>query len=87
MDRKHNPDRTNLHELDLTELTHLCVNVSINRSANPTQTDTAHALRMEGIQLSLDHSLRDGKNETEASLRERMVEFLSGVPAWMLSGV
>jgi hypothetical protein len=75
----------NLHELDLAGLSQLCANVAINRSANFTQSDTARRLRAELVQL--DVRFRDDKTEAEASLRKRMQEFLSGVPAWMMSGL
>ena len=84
MDRK---DGKNLHKLDLAGLAELCISVAINRSASETQTDTAHALRREWVGLGLGRALGDGKKEAEASLRERMLEFLAGIPAWMTSGV
>jgi hypothetical protein len=39
------------------------------------------------IRLGLDHIPGDGKKKAEASLSKRMLEFLSGVPAWMMSGL
>jgi hypothetical protein len=72
-----------LHEQDLAGLAELCANVAINHSADSTQTDTAHALRLEWIRLRLDHAT-DGKNE---ALRKRMLDFLSELPAWMMSGL
>ena len=63
--------------------------MAVNRSANHTQTDTAHALRVEWVRLNLNHSHhgKDGKKEPEASLGKHMLEFLVGVPAWMMSGL
>lgn len=87
MDRKDNPYGKNLDELDLAEFALLCASVAHNFSATRVQNDTAHALRMEWVRLNLDHSLGDGKKEIEASLKKRMLEFLSGVPGWMMSGV
>lgn len=88
MDRKDGIYGKNLHELDLARLAELCANVAINRSANHTQTDTAHALRMEWIRLGLHHSPQDDKKEAQnESLKKRMLEFLSAVPGWMMSGV
>lgn len=75
----------NLHELDLPGLAELCGNVANNNSANQTQADTAHALRVEWVRLRRNHSPHDGK-EAEASLKKRMTEFLVGVPGWMMSG-
>jgi hypothetical protein len=79
--------RKPLHELDLTGLTELCGNVAHNLSANSRQSDIAHSLRVEYVRLHLDRSLDGGKSEAEESLRQRMLEFLAGVPAWILSGV
>jgi hypothetical protein len=42
---------------------------------------------VEWIRLDIDRSLDGNKTEAEASLKKRMFEFLSGVPAWMLSGL
>jgi hypothetical protein len=86
MDRKDGIYGKNLHELDLAGLSQLCVNVAINRSASQTQTDTAHALRVEWIRLGLDRSLDGGRTEAENSLKKRLADFLAGVPSWMLSG-
>ena len=83
MDRKDTIYGKNLSELDLTGLAELCGNVANNRSANQPQADTAHALRVEWVRLSIDHA-SDGKNE---ALRKRMLEFLVRVPAWMMSGL
>ena len=79
--------RKPLYELDLTGLAELCANVAHNLSANSTQSDTAHALRVEWVQLGLKHSLDHGETEPEKSLKKRMLEFLAEVPSWMLSGV
>lgn len=79
--------RTNLHELDLAGLSELCANVALNHSANHTQTDTAHALHVEWVRIGIDHPPGDHRKEAEASLKKRMLEFLSGVPAWMMSGI
>jgi hypothetical protein len=86
MDRD-NIYRKPLHEQDLAGLAELCANVARNVSADSKQSDTAHALRVEWVQLSLKRSLDDDKTEAEASLKKRMQEFLSEVPTWMLSGV
>ena len=76
----------NLQELDLEGLADLCRNVARTNFADRRPSDTAHALRMEWVRLSF--RLRNDKTEAEEeSLKKRMVEFLSGVPAWMLSGV
>jgi hypothetical protein len=87
MDRKDNIYGKNLHELGLAALAELCVNVAMNRSASSTQTDTAHALRLEWVQLRLDTSLDGARTEAEASLKKRMIEFLAEVPTWMSSGL
>lgn len=76
----------NLHEQDLEGLADLCGNVANNRSADSTQGDTAHALRVEWVRLSLDGSPHHDKREADNSLK-KMAEFLTGVPAWMLSGL
>jgi hypothetical protein len=85
MDRKDGIYGKNLHELDLTGLAELCGNVAHNHSADLRQSDTAHRLRAERVQL--DVRFLDDKTEAEASLRKRMREFLSGIPAWMMSGL
>ena len=87
MDRNDAVYRKPLHELDLTALADRCANVARNVSAERTQSDTAHALRVEWLRLGLDRSLNADKTEAEASLKKRMFEFLVGVPAWMLSGL
>ena len=79
--------RKPLHELDLTELAELCTNVARHSSANRNQTDAAHALRQEWVQLGLKHLLDHGHTEPEESLRKRMLEFLAGVPTWMVKGL
>ena len=80
--------RKNLHEQDLTALAEMCANVARNTSANPKQSDTAHALRVEWVRLGLNRSLNDGdKTGAEESLKKRMLEFLGEVPTWMLSGL
>lgn len=77
--------RKNLLDQDLSELATQCVNVARNVSADHKQSDMAHALRVEWVRLSLDRSKGD-KTAAEASLKERMVEFLATVPTWMLTG-
>jgi hypothetical protein len=79
--------RKPLHELDLTGLAELCTNVAHNRSANSKQADTAHALRVEWVQLGVKHSLDHGTTDVEVSLRKRIIEFLAEVPAWMSRGI
>jgi hypothetical protein len=86
MDRKDGIYGKNLNELDLAGLAELCGKVVNNHSADQTQADTAHRLRAEWVRLEV--RFRDDQTETEeASLRKRMLEFLVGVPAWMMSGV
>jgi hypothetical protein len=87
MERKDITNRKPLHEQDLTGLADMCANVARNTSTERRQSDTAHALRVEWIRLDIDRSLDGNKTEAEASLKKRMFEFLSGVPAWMLSGL
>lgn len=70
-----------LHELDLTGLAELCLNVARHRSADSKQSDTAHGLRLESVRLGLDHLLDHGTTEAEQSLRKRMLEFLAGLPS------
>jgi hypothetical protein len=75
----------NLHELDLSGLADLCRNVARTHSADRRQSDTAHALRAEWVRLSV--RFRDDKKAEQEALKKRMFEFLSGVPAWMMSGL
>jgi hypothetical protein len=79
--------RKPLHELDLTGLAELCANVARHSSADSKQTDSAHALHVEWIQLGLKHSLDHGTTDVEVSLRKRMIEFLAEVPMWMSKGL
>ena len=78
--------RKNLQEQDLAGLAEMCRGVARNHSSTYTQSDTAHRLRVEWVRLSFMHH-NDKTDADQESLRKRMVEFLSGVPAWMLSGV
>jgi hypothetical protein len=76
-------NRPNLQEKDLAGLADLCLNVARNLSDDKL-SETAHALRVEWVRLSL-RPRDDGKLEADKeSLRKRMTEFLSGVPTWML---
>ena len=86
MDRKDGIYGKNLNELDLAGLAELCANVAHNLSVHGKQMDIAHALRVEWVRLGLDRSLNSDKTEAEASLKERMMEFLGGIPGWMMSG-
>lgn len=86
MDRE-NIYRKNLHEQDLEGLAELCANVARHSSADIKQSDTAHALRLEWVQLGLKHLLDHGTTEAERSLQKRMAEFLAEIPTWMLSGL
>ena len=79
--------RRPLHELDLIGLAELCANVARHVSANRNQTDTAHSLRVEWVQLGVKHLLDGGHTEPENSLRNRMLEFLATVPTWMVRGL
>jgi hypothetical protein len=79
--------RKPLHELDLTGLAELCANVARHASADSKQSDTAHALHVEWVQLGLKHSLDHGTTDVEVSLRKRMIEFLAEVPTWMSKGL
>jgi len=79
--------RKTLHELDLAGLAELCANVARHSSADSKQSDTAHALHVEWVQLGLKRSLDHGETEPEKSLKKRMVEFLAGVPTWMSKGL
>ena len=79
--------RKNLHEQDLAGLAELCANVATNLSANHTQGDTAHALRVESLRLRLGGLPLHDKTDAETSLKKHMLEFLAGVPTWMLSGI
>ena len=87
MDRENAIYPINLCEQDLTELAELCANVARNPSTDSKQSDTAHALHVEWVQLGLKHLLDHGSTEPEKSLQKRMAEFLAGVPAWMWSGL
>jgi hypothetical protein len=76
-----------LHELDLRGLTELCANVARNVSADYRLSDTAHALRMESVHLGFSPSQDGNTGEAANSLKNRMEEFLEGVPSWMLRGL
>jgi len=87
MDRTDTLYQRPLHEQDLTGLAELCTNVAHNVSADSKQSDTAHVLRVEWMRLRLDGSLDHCTIEAEASLRNRMLEFLAEVPTWMSRGL
>jgi hypothetical protein len=74
---------THLHELDLAHLAELCGDIAHNHSVTHQQWETALALCVEWVRLSLNREVNERRNE---SLKKRMVEFLSGVPTWMLPG-
>ena len=81
--------RKSLQEHDIAELGEMWGNVARNQSTDHRQSDTAYALRSEWVRLSLRARYeKDFKADADQeSLKNRMAEFLSGVPAWMLSGV
>jgi hypothetical protein len=79
--------RKPLYRQDLAGLAELCTNVAHNLSANSKQSDTAHALRVEWLRLSLDRSLDGARAEAENSLKKRLIEFLAEVPTWMSKGL
>jgi hypothetical protein len=84
MDREDNIYSKNLHDQVLRGLAVMCTNVSRNRAADNTQWDTAHALRIEWLRLNIGS---DTSEAEASSLKKRMLEFLIGVPHWMLAGV
>jgi hypothetical protein len=84
-DREKSIYRKTVHEQDLAGLAELCGNVARHSSADYRQSQTAHALRVEWLQLNLGSPNSD-KTEAENSLKKRMAEFLAGVPTWMLTG-
>jgi hypothetical protein len=87
MDCKTDIYRQNLHERDLTGLAKLCANVANSHSANHRQSETAYTLRLEWLRLRFDRSPQDDQTGTQReSLRERMAEFLAGIPIWMSNG-
>ena len=78
--------RDGVSKKSLPELAEMCRHVARNHSSTYTQSDTAHRLRVTWVRLG--NGPHDDKIEAEKeSLKKRMVEFLSGVPAWMMSGV
>jgi hypothetical protein len=87
MAREDDVYRKHLHEQDLAGLAELCGNVARHLSADYRQSQAAHALRVEWLQLRFNGSLNGDKTEAEKSLKKRMTEFLSGVPTWMLRGL
>ena len=72
--------------MDLAGLAELCANVARHSSADIKQSDTAHALHVEWIQLGLKRLLDGGHREPKKSLKKRMAEFLVEIPKWMLTG-
>jgi hypothetical protein len=48
---------------------------------NHKQSDAAHALRLESVRLHLDRSMQDKVEAEEESLKNRMAEFLAGIPS------
>lgn len=78
--------REGISKKSLSELAEMCRMVARNHSSTYTQSDRAHRLRVEWVQLGIGPH-NDKLEAEQESLKKRMVEFLSGVPAWMLSGV
>lgn len=74
--------RKKISELDLIGLAELCGNVAHNRAASHMQADTAHSLRVQWLRIRLDHATEADKE----SLKKRMADFLSDIPAWMRNG-
>jgi hypothetical protein len=86
LDHKDNLYHKDLGDHDLSELAELCANVARNLCTDHMQSNTAFILRQEWIRLDLDHLLEGGKTDAEKFLKRRMLEFLAGVPTWMLAG-
>lgn len=85
MDLKDGIYSRKLQEQDMAGLAEMCGNVARTRSADDRQSETAHKLRAEWVRVECRR--HDDRTESEKeSLKKRMVEFLSGVPEWMLSG-
>ena len=82
-----NRDLKPLKDQGLTALAQLCENVARSGSANPEQWKEAHTLRVEWIRLNLKGWPGDSDSKAEnESLRKRMVQFLVGIPGWMMNG-
>ena len=87
MDRQDESYPNNFREQDLSGLALLCANVAKNRSADRKQSDAAHTLWGDWVQLHSEPTPDDGQVEAEeASLKKRMAEFLAKVPTRMMRG-
>jgi hypothetical protein len=85
MDREDDIYPNNFLEQNLSGLALLCANVAKKSSADRKQSDAAHILWVEWLQLYRERTPRDSKVEAEEqSLKKRMAEFLAGVPPWMM---
>lgn len=72
-----------LQALSLESLAELCGNVAHSPSVTHEQWETAHRLRMEYLRLTLGREKAADEQKLQ-SVRKGMVEFLSGLPGWML---
>jgi len=87
MDRKDSIYGKNLHELDLAGVAELCAK-RCRQSFRRARAIGYGACAARGMGSARHRPpAGDGKKEAEASLKKRMLEFLSGVPAWMLTGL
>lgn len=85
MDREDDIYHNNFLEQNLSGLALLCANVAKKSSADRKQSDAAHTLWVEWVQLHSERTPHDGQVEAEEqSLKKRMAEFLAGVPPWMM---
>lgn len=72
-----------LQELSLESLGDLCGNVAHSPSVTHEQWETAYRLRTEYLRLTLGREKAADEQQLE-SLKKGIVEFLSGLPSWML---
>jgi len=71
-------------ERNVSGLALLCANVAKKCSADRKQSDAAHALWVEWVQLHSERTAQDNIEAEDESLKKRMAEFLAGVPPLMM---
>ncbi len=85
MDREDHIYHNHFLEQNLSGLALLCANVAKKSSADRKQSDAAHTLWVEWVQLHSERTPDDGQVEAEEeSLKKRMAEFLAGAPPRMM---
>lgn len=84
MDREDHIYQNHFLERTLSGLALLCANVAKKSSADRKQSDAAHTLWVEWVQLHSEPASHHSIEAEEESLKKRMAEFLAGIPPRMM---